>query len=237
MASKKMNDKIKDLSDNMAATEEVEISTVDVEDEGQTEVEIKDESASKETKSTKKDANTTSDKEDATPEDKSKEDKPRRKRSSQATKALELEIEKQKQIATEYQDKYKRLLAEFENARARNEKESSRMFDVGAKDVLEKLLPVVDNFERALQAVPEEDKERGFEQGVDKIYRQLMVTLDGMGVAPMDAEGKEFDPDLHNAVMHIVDEAYEDNIVVEEMQKGYMYKESVLRHSMVKVAN
>lgn len=153
------------------------------------------------------------------------------------TKALELELEKQKEITEEANDKYKRLLAEFENARNRNEKESKRMYDIGAKEVLEKLLPVVDNFERALQAIPEEDKDRAFEQGVDKIYKHLMVTLEEIGVNPMNAEGTEFDPDYHNAVLHVEDDAFGENIVAEELQKGYMYKEDVLRHSMVKVAN
>lgn len=152
-------------------------------------------------------------------------------------KALELELEKQKTLTDEANDKYKRLLAEFENARNRNEKESRRNYDIGAKEVLEKLLPVVDNFERALQAIPEEDKERAFEQGVDKIYKQLIVTLEEIGVKPMNAEGTEFNPDLHNAVMHVEDEELGENVVVEELQKGYMYKEEVLRHSMVKVAN
>lgn len=152
-------------------------------------------------------------------------------------KALELELEKQKELVEEANDKYKRLLAEFENARNRNEKESKRMYDVGAKEVLEKLLPVVDNFERALSMIPEEDLERPFEQGVDKIYKQMMVTLEGVGVVPMNATGEEFNPDFHNAVMHVEDEAYGENIVVEEMQKGYKYKDDVLRFSMVKVAN
>lgn len=144
---------------------------------------------------------------------------------------------KLQELADEYQDKYKRLLAEFENARAREAKEASRMYDVGAKAVLEKLLPIVDNFERAIQAIPEEDKERAFEQGVDKIYKQMMTILEEIGVQPMNAEGTEFNPDMHNAVMHVEDEAFGENIVAEEMQKGYMYKESVLRYSMVKVAN
>ena len=148
-----------------------------------------------------------------------------------------MELAKQKELTEEANDKYKRLLAEFENARNRNEKESKRMYDIGAKEVLEKLLPVVDNFERALQAIPEEDKERAFEQGVDKIYKQMIVTLEEIGVVPMNAEGTEFNPDLHNAVMHVEDEAFGENIVTEELQKGYMYKEDVLRHSMVKVAN
>ncbi len=152
-------------------------------------------------------------------------------------KALELELEKQKELTEEANDRYKRLLAEFENARNRNEKESKRMYDVGAKEVLEQLLPVVDNFERALQAIPEEDKERAFEQGVDKIYKQLMVTLNDVGVKPMEAVGTEFNPDFHNAVMHVEDEELGENVVTEELQKGYMYKDDVLRYSMVKVAN
>ncbi|MCM1495014.1 MAG: nucleotide exchange factor GrpE [Bacteroides sp.] len=144
---------------------------------------------------------------------------------------------KLQELADEYQDKYKRLLAEFENARAREAKEASRMYDVGAKAVLEKLLPIVDNFERAIQTIPEEDKERAFEQGVDKIYKQMMTVLEEIGVQPMNAEGTEFNPDMHNAVMHVEDEAFGENVVAEEMQKGYMYKDSVLRYSMVKVAN
>jgi len=159
------------------------------------------------------------------------------RRGGSNNKALELEIEKQKALLEEADDRYKRLLAEFENARNRSEKESKRNYDIGAKEVLEQLLPVVDNFERALQAIPEEDKERAFEQGVDKIYKQLMTSLSDVGVKPMDAVGAEFNPDFHNAVLHVEDEEYGENVVVEELQKGYMYKEEVLRYSMVKVAN
>ena len=137
----------------------------------------------------------------------------------------------------ELTDRYQRLMAEFENARKRMTKESVQKYDMGAKDVLEKLLPVVDNFERGLAAVSEEEKESPFVQGVEAIYKQLMTTLESIGVAPMNAEGKEFNPDFHNAVMHVEDEAFEENVVAEELQKGYMYKETVLRHSMVKVAN
>lgn len=163
--------------------------------------------------------------------------KPVPKGSRRGSKALTLELEKVKELAQANEDKYKRLLAEFDNARQRNEKESKKMYDIGAKEVLEKLLPVVDNFERALESIPEEDKERGFEQGVDMIYKQLMASLEGVGVTPMNAAGTNFNPDLHNAVIHIEDESFDENIVVEEMQKGYMYKDQVLRHSMVKVAN
>lgn len=152
-------------------------------------------------------------------------------------KALELEIEKQKELAEEANDRYRRLLAEFENARARDAKESAKMYDVGAKEVLEKLLPVVDNFERAVEAIPEEEKDGATEQGVIMIYRQLMKILEDIGVMQINAEGSQFDPDFHNAVIHIEDENYGDNVVVEEMQKGYKYKDTVLRYSMVKVAN
>lgn len=152
-------------------------------------------------------------------------------------KAASDEAAKWKEAAEEAQDRYKRLLAEFENARAREAKEAAQKFDLGAKSVLEKLLPVVDNFERAIQTIPEEDRERAFEQGVDKIYKQMMTVLEDIGVAPMNAEGTEFNPDLHNAVMHIEDDSLGENVVAEEMQKGYMYKDSVLRYSMVKVAN
>ena len=157
--------------------------------------------------------------------------------ASQNDVAAELALAKKQEELDEANDKYKRLLSEFENARKRTEKETARRYDEGAKGVLEKLLPVVDNFERALQSIPEEEKDRAFEQGVSAIYKQLMTTLEAIGVAPMNAEGTEFNPDLHNAVMHIEDETQPENVVVEELQKGYMYKESVLRHSMVKVAN
>ncbi len=163
--------------------------------------------------------------------------KPVPKGSRRGSKALQVELEKTKELAKENEEKYKRLLAEFENARTRNEKESKKMYDIGAKDALEKLLPVVDNFERAIASIPEEDKDRSFEQGVDMIYKQLMSSLEGIGVVPMNAEGKNFDPELHNAVIHVEDENFDENIIVEEMQKGYMYKDQVLRHSMVKVAN
>lgn len=137
----------------------------------------------------------------------------------------------------DWKDKYQRLMAEFENARKRTAKEATQRYDMGAMGVLEKLLPVIDNFERGLDAVAEEEKDSAFVQGIQQIYKQLMAVMDDLGVAPMDAEGKEFDANLHNAVMHIEDEEFGENVVVEELQKGYLYKESVLRHSMVKVAN
>lgn len=134
-------------------------------------------------------------------------------------------------------DRLRRQMAEFDNFRKRTEKEKSQMYDMGATAIVEKLLPVLDSFERGLAAVPEEEKEGGFAQGMDKIYRQLTTMLGEAGVTQIEAEGKEFDPNLHNAVMHVEDESLGENVVAEELQKGYMYKDTVVRHSMVKVAN
>ena len=137
----------------------------------------------------------------------------------------------------ELTDKYTRLFAEFDNFRKRTEKEKSAMFEVGAKSIIEKILPVVDNFERGLAAISDEEKEQPFAQGMDKIYKQLMTELEAAGVKPIEAVGQEFNPDFHNAVMHVEDEKLGENVVAEEFQKGYLYRESVVRHSMVKVAN
>ena len=137
----------------------------------------------------------------------------------------------------ELTDRLTRQMAEFDNFRKRTEKEKSQMYEVGAKDIIEKILPVVDNFERGLDAVKEEDKEDPFIQGMEKVYKQLMTTLEGIEVKPIEAVGQEFDPNLHNAVMHVEDEEAGENIITEEFQKGYMYHDSVVRHSMVKVAN
>ena len=137
----------------------------------------------------------------------------------------------------ELTDKLTRQMAEFDNFRKRTEKEKSQMYEIGAKDIIDKILPVVDNFERGLGAVKEEDKEDPFVQGMEMVYKQMMTTLEGVGVKPIEAVGKEFNPDFHNAVMHVDDENFGENIVAEEFQKGYMYRDSVVRHSMVKVAN
>lgn len=131
-------------------------------------------------------------------------------------------------------DRLKRNMAEFDNFRKRTEKEKSSMYIIGAKDIIEKILPVVDNFERGLAQVTEGDP---FAEGMEKIYKQLTTTLESLGVEPIEAVDKEFNPDLHNAVMHVEDESVGDNIIVEELQKGYTYKGFVVRHSMVKVAN
>ena len=137
----------------------------------------------------------------------------------------------------ELTDRVKRQMAEFENFRKRTEKEKSQMFDMGAKTIVEKVLPVIDNFERGLAAVPEDKKEDAFVVGMDKIYKQFLTTLEEAGVKPIEAVGQEFDPNFHNAVMHVEDEELGENIVAEELQKGYMYRDAVVRHSMVKVAN
>ena len=137
----------------------------------------------------------------------------------------------------ELTDRLTRQMAEFDNFRKRTEKEKSQMYEVGAKDIIEKILPVVDNFERGIAAVPEEEKSNPFAEGMEKIYKQLMTTLEEIGVKPIEAVGQEFDPDFHNAGMHVEDEEVGENIITEEFQKGYLYRDSVVRHSMVKVAN
>ena len=137
----------------------------------------------------------------------------------------------------ELTDRLTRQMAEFDNFRKRTEREKSQMYEIGAKDIIEKILPVIDNFERGLAAVPEESKEDPFVEGMEKIYKQIMTTLEGVGVKPIEAVGQEFNPDFHNAVMHVEDEEAGENIITEEFQKGYMYHGSVVRHSMVKVAN
>ena len=134
-------------------------------------------------------------------------------------------------------DQLKRTMAEFDNFRKRTEKEKSAMFEMGAKDILEKILPVVDNFESGLAAIPEEAKDGSFAKGMEMIYKQLIKMLEDVGVTPIEAVGKEFDPNFHNAVMHVDDENLGENVVASELQKGYMYRNSVLRHSMVQVAN
>ncbi len=135
----------------------------------------------------------------------------------------------------ELTDQVKRQMAEFENFRKRTEKEKTQMFDMGAKTVIEKILPIVDNFERGFTMVEEADKEDAFVQGMDKIYKQLMTEFEAIGVKPIEAVGQEFNPDFHNAVMQVASEEYESGVVAQELLKGYTYKETVVRHSMVAV--
>lgn len=140
-----------------------------------------------------------------------------------------------KQKIEELEDRVKRQMAEFENFRKRTEKEKAAMYEVGAKSVIEKILPVVDNFERGLGTIPEEEKGSAFAEGMSMIYKQLIGELDKLGVKPIEAVGKEFDPEFHNAVMQVESEEYESGIVAQELQKGYTYHDSVVRHSMVSV--
>lgn len=150
-------------------------------------------------------------------------------------KEKKVKKDKKDEMIEELSDKVKRQMAEFENFRKRSEKEKTQMYEIGAKSVVEKILPVVDNFERGLVGV--EGSEDPFAQGMQMIYKQMMMTLEEVGVTPIEAVGQEFDPDIHNAVMHIEDDKFGENEVVEELQKGYRYRDSVVRHSMVKVAN
>lgn len=140
-----------------------------------------------------------------------------------------------KEKIDELEDKVKRQMAEFDNFRKRTEKEKTQMFETGAKSVIEKILPVVDNFERGLASVPEEEKGKGFADGMNMIYKQLMTELESIGVTPIEAVGQEFNPDFHNAVMQVESDEYESGVVAQELQKGYMYRDTVVRHSMVSV--
>ena len=150
-------------------------------------------------------------------------------------KKKEKKKDKRDERIEELTDQVKRQMAEFENFRKRTEKEKTQMYEVGAKSIIEKILPVVDNFERGLAAVPEEQKSDAFVEGMDKIYKQMMTVFDELDVKPIEAVGKEFDPEFHNAVMQVESEEYESGIVAQELQKGYMYRDSVVRHSMVAV--
>lgn len=160
------------------------------------------------------------------------EEKGHKKKKDKADK----KTEELKEQINQLQDKCMRQMAEFENFRKRSEKEKSAMFETGAKSVIEKILPVVDNFERGLAAIPEEEKGSPFADGMNMIYRQLMTELDNMGVKPIEAVGQEFNPDLHNAVMQVESQEFESGVIAQELQKGYTYHDSVVRHSMVAVA-
>lgn len=163
----------------------------------------------------------------------SKETKKEKKKKEKADKKQEALKEK----IDELEDRVKRQMAEFDNFRKRTDKEKSAMFETGAKSVIEKILPVVDNFERGLAAVPEENKDDAFTQGMEMIYKQLITELEAIDVKPIEAVGKEFDPEFHNAVMQVESEEYESGIVAQELQKGYTYRDSVVRHSMVAVVS
>ncbi len=157
------------------------------------------------------------------------------KRAAKKQKKEEANADKEK--IAELEDRVKRQLAEFENYRNRTEKEKQAMFETGAKSVLEKLLPVIDNFERGFSTVDEADKEDAFVQGMQKVYKQMMDELEKIGVKPIEAVGQEFNPDFHNAVMQMESEEFESGIVAQEFMKGYTYRDSVVRYSMVGVVS
>lgn len=160
------------------------------------------------------------------------------KEEEAATEEQPAEKDKKDILIDELNDKYMRTFAEFDNFRKRSEKEKAAMFEVGAKSIIEKILPVVDSFERGLGTLSEEEiAANPFADGMDKVYKQMVKALEEVGVTPIEAVGKEFDPNLHNAVMHGDDDQYGENIVSEEFQKGYMYRDTVVRYSMVKVEN
>ena len=153
----------------------------------------------------------------------------KKKKTDKKAEAYEAKI-------AELDDRVKRQMAEFENFRKRTEKEKAAMFEMGAKSVIEKILPVADNFERGLAAIPEEDKESPFAEGLNKIYKQLMTELENLGVKPIEAVGQEFDPNFHNAVMQVESDEFEEGVVAQELLKGYTYRDTVVRYSMVAVA-
>ena len=213
----------KDLEKEMEAemSEEAEVSEKEMEADKTEEAEALEEEMetdAKEADAQEKDADAKENKREAKKKKKEKKDK------------------KDEQIE-DLTDRLKRSMAEFDNYRKRVEKEKSHMYEIGAKDVIEKILPIVDNFERGFDSLSEEEREAPFAAGMDKVFKQLTDMLEGIGVTPIEALNQEFDPNLHNAVMHVEDESVGENIIVEEFQKGYCYKDSVVRHSMVKVAN
>lgn len=171
---------------------------------------------------------TTAETDEEAQQEKEKKFGKKKKAADKKTEAYEAKI-------AELEDRVKRQMAEFENYRKRTEKEKAAMFEMGAKSVVEKILPVVDNFERGLAAIPEADKGGAFAEGMNMIYKQMLTELEGLGVKPIEAVGKEFDPNFHNAVMQVESDEYEEGIVAQELLKGYMYRESVVRHSMVAV--
>ena len=158
-------------------------------------------------------------------------------RENEAKEAKDAKKDPKDAQIEELQDRLKRQMAEFDNFRKRTEKEKAAMYEIGAKDIIEKILPVLDNFERGLAAVPEDEKGSSFAEGIEKIYKQFVKTLEDAGVESIEAVGKQFNPNLHNAVMHVEDEKYGENEIAMELQKGYKYRGSVVRHSMVQVAN
>lgn len=175
--------------------------------------------------------------EEGSEEEAAGEETPEEEEASEKKKVFRKKEKKDKkdERIEELTDRVARQMAEFENFRKRTEKEKTQMFETGAKSIIEKILPVIDNFERGLAAVPEDEKDSPFVDGMDKVYKQMLTELENAGVSPIEAVGQEFDPELHNAVMQVESEEYDSGIVAQELQKGYKYRDSVVRHSMVAV--
>lgn len=210
--------------------EEVEETTNDTSEEMANDTQAEDISESTD-ETTENDSETSEDLEEAAEDDEENSDADKKKK-----KIFKKKDKKDQQIE-ELNDKYQRLFAEFQNFRSRSEKEKSAMFEVGAKSIIEKILPVVDNFERGIAALSEEDLSSPVGEGMNLIYKQMTTALTDMGVTVIETEGKEFDPELHNAVMHEDNDELGENMISQEFQKGYKYRDTVIRHSMVKVAN
>ena len=212
-------------------SEEVEASVEETDAEG---------TVAEETSDQDPDTEEIEEEEDAEGEEGESDDKaPKTRAEKKAAKKASKQDKKEeafKEKIDQLEDRVKRQMAEFENFRKRTEREKDAMFETGAKSVIEKILPVVDNFERGLATVPEDQAEDPFVDGMNRIYKQLLTELDNMGVKPIEAVGCEFNPDLHNAVMQVESEEYESGTIVQELQKGYTYRDSVVRHSMVSVA-
>lgn len=233
---KKVEEEVKETE----STEETKTNPAD-EDIDKEASENTEDTASKETESkVHADDSEKSDEADKADSEKADSDKSEEERVKEVADAVKDALEKDKKPSkeelkiAELTDKVKRQMAEFENFRKRSEREKGEMFDAGAVNIIGKILPILDNFERGLAQAPEGDP---FADGMEKVYRQFSTTLTEIGVTPIEAKGKTFDPNFHNAVMHVDDDQYGESEVVEELQKGYMYHDKVVRHSMVKVAN
>lgn len=231
---KKANESMDEKIDNTDEADDTKINKAPPQEDSEMDInknedEIKDESNDK------------NDEKDLSGEDVKDKDKSDEKQSKSDKSFLKgsknKELEEKEQKIQELTDRLMRTMAEFDNYRKRTEKEKAQMFDMGVKSIIEKILPVIDNFERGLSTINEADKDSPLAQGYNMIYKMLMNIMDEIGVKPIEAVGKEFDPNFHNAVMHGEDENLGENIIVEEFQKGYMYNDTVVRHSMVKVVN
>ena len=249
---KRMSEEMKkDIQEETAAeAEEMKAGTNDPGEEGQTAEQLTEQSAEQpenegpETEEESEDTDQESD-QDLTEEESEAKAEPARsgeeswaeKRAAKKKLKADKKQDALKEKIEELEDRVKRQMAEFENFRKRTDKEKTAMFETGAKSVIEKILPVVDNFERGLATVPEEDKGSPFAEGMEMIYKQLLTELEKMDVKPIPAVGEEFDPNFHNAVMQVESEEYESGVIAQELQKGYTYRDSVVRHSMVAVVS